>query len=264
MSEDNKIEQYLSEHIAFSLIGKLTNGIVHNLNGPLQILSMQIELFNREIEREISDLQGIKNKINDDDSISVITAIIDKLQKRQERIEQLETTINRMENIVNVISKRCRGKETLNNTIFVNQIIEEELLFWEGDLFFKHNVEKKINLSTTPIFIQTEEINLRTIIDLMLAASIISLKQVDNPVLKISSQIDEKYITITINQSGKDFCQNDGNLTIQSNILDILTNINNDSNLDQLIILHLTKYLCNKLNANLIVNSHELVFNLSK
>jgi len=263
MSKDNKLEQYLCDHLAFSLVGKLTSGIVHNLNGPLQILSMQIELFSREIDKEILDLQTIEKELTNDQQKSLINNLIDKLQKRYERIKQLEITINKMEDIINVIAKRCRSSETINNTVFVNQIIEEELLFWQGDLFFKHNVEKHVKLSNTPIFLQTDETKLRVIIDLMLAASIISIKDLDSPTLTITTDVNDDCIIVEIRQSGKKFNRiDDDNISI-SDIL-INTDIDDYLTLEQCILLHSVKYLSKDINSNITITDHSLVLKLFK
>ncbi len=265
--ENKKIEQYLSSHLIFSLVGKLTSGIVHNLNGPLQILSMQIELFNRELKKEISELNNLKQEIDDEEQINIINNIIDKFHKRIERIEQLETTINRMENIVNIISKRCRTSENLNSTVLINQILEEELLFWQGDLFFKHHVEKNLELSTDPIFVQTDETKFRLLIDLLLAVLIDRIKEYEKPSIKIETLIKDNNIIIIMDQSGKKF-----NLKYieYNNILDILRDIYKSNSMElskdveQIVLLYLTKYLCLSLNIDLEVGDNNLKIRINK
>ncbi len=260
MFKNDKLEQYLYNHISFSLVGRLTSGIVHNLNGPLQILSMQIELFNREVKKEISDLQSIERELTNDSQKSIIANLIDKLQKRVQRIEQVELTINRMEDIVNIIAKRCRTHEASNNTVLVNQLIEEELLFWQADLFFKHNVKKHIKLSEEPIVIQTDETNLRTVIDLMLAAAITSIKDLDTPSITIETSIKEDCIIIELYQSGKSF-----NEYITNNrILDIFMNADDVISLEQSVIINLLNYSSKAIDSDIIISDHSLILKLYK
>ena len=263
MHQRDKIEQYLCNHITFSLVGRLTSGIVHNLNGPLQILSMQIELFNREIKKEISDLQTLKESLNDDRYQSIISNLIDKFNKRYDRIEQLETTINRMEHIVNIISKRCRTNETLSNTVLINQIIEDELVFWQGDLFFKHNVEKQINLSSKPIFIQTDETKFRLIIDLSLAILINRIKNHEKPMIKIEIESVNNLINITMYQP----IQNFNTQYLDSDILEVLKQISKsqiDADIiEEIMLLHFTKYLCKTVNINFNVKDSSLLLQIT-
>jgi len=263
MHQKNNLEQYLCDHITFSLVGRLTSGIVHNLNGPLQILSMQIELFNREIKKEISDLQTLKESLSDDKDQSIINNLIEKFNRRCERIEQLETTINRMEHIVNVISKRCRTTETLNNTVLINQIIEEELVFWQGDLFFKHNVEKQINLSSKPIFIQTDETKFRLIIDLSLAILINRIKDYEKPTIKIETKTENNLVNITMYQPAQNF----NTQYLNSDILDVLKQISEskiDSDvIEEIMLLHFTKYLCKTANIAFNIQDNNLLLQIA-
>jgi len=264
MHQKNNLEQYLCDHITFSLVGRLTSGIVHNLNGPLQILSMQIELFNREIKKEISDLHTLKKNLSNDNCQSIIDNLIDKFNKRSERIEQLETTINRMEHIVNVISKRCRTTETLSNTVFINQIIEEELVFWQGDLFFKHNVEKQINFSNNPIVIQTDETKFRLIIDLLLALLINRIKNYQKPFIKIETKTENNSVNIIMYQPAENFKTQYFDYDLLNILKEMYESQIDSDTIEEIIILHFTKYLCETVDIIFNIKDNKLILTITK
>ncbi len=199
------INKFLLDHFQNSITGRLASGIVHNLNGPLQILSMQTELFSRELEKEIADLQTLENKVAGPDIEDEIEQIIARLHKQKDKLSQLESTINRMEDIVDVISKRCRSSEGVRCAVMANQMIKEECLFWEGDLFFKHQVEKNLNLTDKPLILQADECKFRILLDTSLLSSIWAVKNTEQPTLTIHTYFEDEHPIIEMSNNGKPF-----------------------------------------------------------
>lgn len=55
MAQGEDLTHYLVRHFQEYLIGSLAKGIVHNINSPLQILSMQIEFFRRKLCEDLKN-----------------------------------------------------------------------------------------------------------------------------------------------------------------------------------------------------------------
>lgn len=179
------------EHLLFSCfqnskIGYLAKGIVHNLNGPIQILSMQIELSKMDIAKDLKVIESILVLSLPHTASNQLKELADNLQKRTERLSQMEEALVRMEKMVTVITNRSQeGKDGQRPLIF-NQLLKEELNFWNADLFFKHQVEKQLALPATQTMIVINEGHLRDLIDGLLDACIKQMRETEERDLKIT------------------------------------------------------------------------------
>ena len=59
--EAQKLLSAFIDRYRYSSLGALLKGVVHNLNGSLQILSMQMELLQRMLSKEESKVQELQN-----------------------------------------------------------------------------------------------------------------------------------------------------------------------------------------------------------
>jgi hypothetical protein len=199
------------EHLLFSCfqnsrIGYLAKGIVHNLNGPIQILSMQIELSKMDIAKNLKDIESILVLSLPYTAANKLKELADNLQKRTERLSQMEKTLIRMEKMVNVITNRNQEEKGEKRPIIFNQVLEEELNFWNADLFFKHQVEKQLALPTTPTVIVINEGRLRDLIDGLLDACIKQMRETEKHNLKLTlRQKDEATWSLEFEHTGNAF-----------------------------------------------------------
>jgi two-component system NtrC family sensor kinase len=100
-------------------IGSLTEGIVHNLNGVLQILSMRTELLQRSLMRpEESDIPAVHQKVGQ---------CFDQIQKMKTMVEGL-------------VQKGIHDDQDGPQRIDLNDILDEELSLLKHNLFVKHEI----------------------------------------------------------------------------------------------------------------------------
>jgi two-component system NtrC family sensor kinase len=199
-------ENFLYGCFQNSKIGYLVKGIVHNLNSPMQILSMNIEMLKMDIAKNIKATESILALSLPDTAANQLKELADNLQGRTYRLSQMEETLARMENMVNVITNRSQGGEDGQKPLILNQVLEEELDFWNADLFFKHQVEKQLALPTTPTLIVINEAYLRDLIDGLLDACIKQMLKTEKRDLKITShQKDEATWSLEFEHTGNAF-----------------------------------------------------------
>lgn len=168
-----------------SKIGHLVKGIVHNLNGPIQILSMQIEILKMDIIKDMKAIESTLAISLPDNAVQSLHGLSDNMQRSMERLSQMDEALNRMGNMVNVITNRSQEREDGQRPLILNQVLEQELEFWNADLFFKHQVEKKLVLPDIPTLIVINEGYLRDLIDGLLDACIKQLQETKEHELKI-------------------------------------------------------------------------------
>ncbi len=110
-----------------STLGVLIKGIIHNLNGTLQILSMQVEMLQRMLIQEEDDIPAI-----------------------QAKAAQCMEQIDQMKKLVDVlIQKGIHEEEEALREIDLNQLLEEELAVLKHNLFFKHQIRLKKELGSS-------------------------------------------------------------------------------------------------------------------
>ncbi len=180
------LESFLYSCFQNSKIGHLAKGIVHNLNGPIQILSMHIEMLKMDIAKDLEATESTLALSLPDTAANQLKELADNLQKKAERFSQLEEALARMENMVNVITNRSQEGEDGQRPLILNQVLEEELDFWNADLFFKHQVEKQLSLPTIQTLIVINEGHLRDLIDGLLDACIKQMRETEERDLKIT------------------------------------------------------------------------------
>ncbi len=112
-----KIVSAFLDHHRYATLGSLVNGIIHNLNGSLQILSMHMELLQRMLEGGM-------------DRGHVLS-----------RMEQCLKQVDKLKSIIEGLAVKARHDEEDSPQIFdPNQLLEECLSLLRHNLFFKHNV----------------------------------------------------------------------------------------------------------------------------
>jgi signal transduction histidine kinase len=108
-----------------SSLGSLIKGVVHNLNGSLQILSIQMEILQRMLQKD--------DRIGPD--------IRKKAEQCVGQIEQFRSAIQVL------MQRSAASEEEGPERISLNDILEEELAILHHNLFFKHHVQVEKALS---------------------------------------------------------------------------------------------------------------------
>ncbi len=115
--------------------GFLVQGIIHNMSGPLQILSMQVELMSTTLE-----------------GLSEIPAeeVVKILEEQYQKVSQIADQVERLRSLLAAITEITEDSPTM---LDLNELVRREIIFWEGDLVFKHEVQKDLKLSPGPLLV---------------------------------------------------------------------------------------------------------------
>jgi len=128
-------------------IGRLMKGVAHNMNGPLQVLSIQVEL----LKKIMAEGGGILADLGALSFSGEGGKLLKDLESNQaicvKKIGQLEEELERLHSMTDFIVNRCSASEE-NNTSMVdlNEVIKDEVILLHADLFFKHKVKKTLKL----------------------------------------------------------------------------------------------------------------------
>lgn len=122
LSNDDIIKLY-----RLASIGKLIGGLIHNINGPMQNLGLDIEMASFSLKDESKWDQN------------TVKAIISRLNRMEEEHDKINSLIR---------STSARAEDIFDPENLavsdINGFIKQELGYLNANLYFKHNVQKEI------------------------------------------------------------------------------------------------------------------------
>lgn len=107
-------------------LGKLINGLIHNLNGPLQNLSMDLEMM----EHSVRTAKGLPGDLAE----SMIS-----------RLKRMENEFDHINSLIRAASARANAQGSGEHGD-LRAFLEQEVSFLNANLYFKHNVQKQLLL----------------------------------------------------------------------------------------------------------------------
>jgi len=115
---------------------EVIQGVVHNINGPLQIIYIRSEQLQQNLEKLIGAAESKQ-------SAEVKDLLSGMEKKMQSSLTSLDDLNAQMKHLAthSVDEDRCEVGD-----VDINQIIEECLFLLNANMFFKHNVSKKVKL----------------------------------------------------------------------------------------------------------------------
>ena len=180
-------------------LGKVTGGLIHNINGPLQNIGLDLEMSQYMLRKE-----------TEDNGVTESNILI--------RLKRIEDELDRLNNIIKTSSNKIlQSDNCLKN---FNEFIEEELSFLTTNLYYKHNVETTLHLDAPPPLTSIFPENSLLAFGWLLQRVIEEVENLKGNTLFIKTEIEKGLYKIHI----------DADLTnIPASINDIFKNTNFDS-----------------------------------
>ncbi len=161
----------------YSTLGELLKGVIHNLNGSLQILSMQMELLERAISRQ--DL------------------------KVQEQVKRCLGQIDTFKGMLDLlIQKGVHDEQDSPQPISVNEILEEELSLLHHNLFFKHHVQVHKELSPSLPVLRGYYLDFSQAFSNLIRNALEAMEHSDPKELTLTTRVDEERVSVAIKDTG--------------------------------------------------------------
>lgn len=126
MQIELSLERFINLYRLVSL-GKLVQGLVHNLNGPLQNLGMDMEMLENGL--------GAEGTVSRDLRDSVLR-----------RLRRMEGEFDRIIRLIKTASSRIGMEGEYGHCLTFHAFLEEEISFLNANLHFKHNVQKDLRV----------------------------------------------------------------------------------------------------------------------
>jgi hypothetical protein len=114
-------------------LGKLFGGLIHNLNGPMQNLGLDLEMASF----------SLRDPLKTDNAVA-IQNIISRLKRMEEEHGRINSLIR---STVSRTGDTCESENTLLN---IYEFVRQELEYLHANLYFKHNVKTEIIINNDP------------------------------------------------------------------------------------------------------------------
>jgi len=108
--------------------GRLVQGLIHNLNGPLQNLGMDMDMIGYALEGGEGSGEELREEI-------------------RSRIARMEEAFEQINHLIRIAASRVVPDEE-QAFLSLGYFLDEEMSFLRSNLYFKHHVEKSVELET--------------------------------------------------------------------------------------------------------------------
>ena len=198
-----QLETQLAQAEKLSAIGRLAQGIAHNLLTPLTVIRGRTQLvseeardcFEKKLPSLLSQMAGRKLEMPPD-----VVEIYDNIRQELFAIERGSTT---MEEIMdNLMYKSRREQEEHDQLVDINELLWQELKFLNGDPRFKHYIEKVYNFTEEPLYIEGVYSDFSQSFSNLISNAIDAMEGCEKPVLTITTRGNEECIYIDIHDTG--------------------------------------------------------------
>jgi len=115
----------LKNMVKAASLGKMMNGLVHNMNGPLQNIGIEMEMIDQAIAREGQS---------------------DNIQNLNTRINRMEEAFDHINELIRTIITKTEAADHYENDLKLNDFLQQELWFLQANLFYKHHVQTELDL----------------------------------------------------------------------------------------------------------------------
>jgi two-component system, NtrC family, sensor kinase len=125
----------LVRYYRHSGVGRSCRGIVHQMNTPLQVLSLELELLEQKSQEEFQLLPASEPQAG---------AKLEALRSnRQHRFQQCRQELEKLQSFARTLAREGVHEESEGYVYLdLNQLCQEELELFQANPFFKHDVKK--------------------------------------------------------------------------------------------------------------------------
>jgi two-component system NtrC family sensor kinase len=194
-----QLEIQLIQAEKLSAIGRLAQGIAHNLLSPLTVIGGRTQLVLEELrdcfEGKLPFLLGQAAGRDSD-----IARAYENIRQELFAIERGSRTMQEI--IDNLMYKSRREQEEYKQLVDINDLLWQELKFLDGDPRFKHYIEKVYNFTEEPLYIEGIYSDFSQSFSNLIKNAIDAMEDCERPVLTITTRSNEEYIYIDVHDTG--------------------------------------------------------------
>lgn len=185
-------------------VGRLFKGLVHNLNGVLQVFSMQTELFALMIARGQELVDRLSGAPSGEEAKVLAAELKTLMCRREEAVRQMQ-------------EKAAASREIMKRTLILpdfrqdpgleeytlNRVIRTEVEFLGADPFFKHKVEKNLRLDDGMPRLTKNQLELHQIVHFLLENALEAVREREGAAITVETMLREGEALAVVHDSGE-------------------------------------------------------------
>lgn len=184
-------------------VGRLFRGLIHNLNGALQVFSLQTDLLAMTTDQADAALKQLLAANLPPESKALAQQLADTLLRRAEALRQMQEKVRSCEQIVQRTVMLPDFAQVLGAEPYtVNSIIRAEVEYLSADSFFKHKVAKDLQLAADLPPLREGHLALHQLLFFLLENSAIAVRGSDQPRVILRSTHAGGTITVEVEDNG--------------------------------------------------------------
>jgi two-component system NtrC family sensor kinase len=198
-----KLQAQLMQAEKLSAIGRLAQGIAHNLITPLTVIKGRTQLISEEVRECFEErLPSLLGRVvgRKSEMPSDIAGVYDDICQELLAIERGSQTMQEI--IDNLMYKSRREQEQQKQLIDVNDLLWHELKFLDGDPRFKHDIGKVYSFYKEPLYIEGIYSDFSQSFSNIIRNAIDAMEGCEEPVLTITTRCDKEYVFVDIHDTG--------------------------------------------------------------
>ncbi len=175
-------------------MGRLLRGLIHNINGPLQNISMLLELM----ERNHAKIEGHLQSETAAAARDALRPLCDGQKGRIQRILDQVRVFSEMLKDFMVLQEI----ESNESEVEINVILEKLSRAYRADLFFKHHVTVTLRPAAKVPLLRVRGRHLIPALEHLVENAVLSMRASKEKNLVLSSEVTEEHVIVEVRDTG--------------------------------------------------------------
>jgi signal transduction histidine kinase len=195
-------EQWEEAYLALSrdaTIGRLFRGLVHNLNGAVQVFALQTDLLILMMERLVADLTRMQQESPSEE----LAGLLDYISRRGNSLPRMKEKVRQSQQILQrtIMLPDC-SRLADGSPYTVNALVQIEVEFLCADGFFKHKVARKLDLAPGAPPLARWQPELHQLVHILLVNALEAVQEVDGPEIAVASRTTAGALEVVVQDNG--------------------------------------------------------------
>lgn len=202
-SRENGWEQAYLDQSHDAVVGRLFKGLIHNMNGVVQAFAMQGELYGMMFGQAEGMLAEILAHLPEGPGREQAEKLRDLLCRRSEGVPLLEEKIRQGQSIMGRTLELVDFSPVAGGGFYtLNSVIRTEMEFLNADRFFKHTVQKELDLAEDLPTITCRQVELHQAVFALLENGVEAVREQEDASLKISTARGDGTVIVAVEDNG--------------------------------------------------------------
>ena len=191
-SMEEALLRKLGNHYYGVFLLRVLDGIIHNLNGPLQSLYIRSE----QVEQNLTKLQHVLELRELGKADELASSMTGRMKGILKNLDELNAQLRGLASNF-VIERRSELGD-----VQLNDVIESCIFVLNGNMFFKHEINKTFNLNDTLSQVKARGTDLSIIVLILVQNALEAMTDSEDKNLLIETAMEDKQVILRIRDSG--------------------------------------------------------------